>query len=317
LRIRVLGSAAGGGFPQWNCNCAQCRSVRAGDHRFRSRTQASIAVTAGGGRFVVLNASPDIRAQLAGFDGLHPSGDAPRGTPLAAVLLTNADIDHIAGLLTLRESQPLALYATRFVRDAVVEYNAVFSSISVTPGQSSWTIVSTEERSKPVIGVGGEDTGLSFQAIAVPGKLPAYLEAHLRARGEGLGIVRADEETIAYRIKDRESGRSMVYAPGIKAFEPALLAAFEESECIFIDGTCFTDDELDTLGIAAKTSTAMGHAPISGLGGSLEALRAIRARKIFIHINNTNPILDELSSARRAVTEAGFEVAFDGMEVEV
>jgi pyrroloquinoline quinone biosynthesis protein B len=310
----VLGSAAGGGFPQWNCRCVQCCGVRAGDDRFRPRTQASIALTADGERYVLINASPDIRQQVGAFGGLHPRGDRPRGTPIAALLLTNADIDHIAGLLTLRESQPLALYATRLVRDLIVEHNAVFRAIALAEKQSVWTRVEPGREPRPIRDPEGGDTGLSFRAISVPGKLPAYL---LQAPSSRVASHASDEETVAYRVVDPRSGRAIVYAPGIKRYTDELMRELASADCVLVDGTCFTDDELERRGISGKTSSAMGHAPISGKDGSMEALAGISARKIYIHINNTNPILDERSTERESVQRAGIEVAFDGMEIHV
>jgi pyrroloquinoline quinone biosynthesis protein B len=253
---------------------------------------------------VLINASPDIRAQILAFDRLAPQ-HAPRSTPIRAVLFTNADIDHVAGLLTLRESQPLALHATDRVRRAIVEDNAVLRSIALSPGQSTWRTVELARDPIALLGVGGEETGLWFEAFAVPGKAPAY-----RATPPD------PEDTIAYRIVDPAHGRSIVYAPGVKSLDAELLRRFERADVLFFDGTCFSDDELVRLAIAEKTSLSMGHMPIGGAEGSLEKLKAVPGvRRIYTHINNTNPILDEGSKERRIVEDAGLEIAYDGMEV--
>lgn len=307
MRVRVLGSGAGGGFPQWNCNCDNCRIVRSGSSRARARTQSSIAVSTDGLRWSLINASPDIRAQIESFDGLHAVG-SPRGTPIQAILLTNADIDHITGLLSLREFQPLCIYSTKQVMDWVLESNTVFRAIRLFPSQCTWKTVMTSDRHE-IIGVDGKESGLRYEAFTVQSKPPAYL----------MDLVSDwSEETIGYKITDAKSGRSFAYVPGIKQVDSDLLAVLDGCNCIFLDGTFWSDDELIKLRIAQKSALEIGHIPISGPGGSLAKLAGLRdVRKIFIHINNTNPILIEDSAERRAVEEAGWEVAFDGMDIEV
>ena len=307
MRVRVLGSGAGGGFPQWNCNCDNCRGFRSGSLRATARTQSSIALSADGARWYLINASPDIRQQINAFDGLFPN-HTPRGTPIHAILLTNADIDHIAGLLSLRESQPLCLYSTQQVQKWVLESNAIFRALCLSPTQCTWKTVSTSGQHE-LIGVDGKDSGLRYQAFAVPSKLPAYL----------MGLVSQwSEETVGYKITDGYSGRSLAYVPGIKQLDAAVAAMLGSCDCFFFDGTCWSDDELVAQGIAQKTALSMGHLPISGPDGSLAQLAGLRSvRRIYIHINNTNPLLIEDSPERRAVEEAGWEVAFDGMDFEV
>jgi pyrroloquinoline quinone biosynthesis protein B len=307
VRVRVLGSGAGGGFPQWNCNCDNCRSVRLGTHPAKARTQSSIAISADSVRWYLINASPDIRQQIESFDGLHPNG-SPRGTPIQAVLLTNADIDHIAGLLSLREFQPLCLYSTKQVQDWVLESNTVFRAIRLFPSQCIWKNVITSGQHE-IIGVDGRDSGLRYEAFPVPSKPPAYL----------MDLVTDwSEETIGYKITDSRSGRSLAYVPGTKQIDAELMALLGGCDCIFLDGTFWSDGELIDLGIAQKTGLAIGHIPISGPDGSLARLAALRhVRRIYIHINNTNPILIEDSPERRIVEQAGWEVAFDGMDLEL
>ncbi len=307
MRVRVLGSGAGGGFPQWNCNCDNCRGLRSGSRRAQPRTQSSIALSADGVRWYLINASPDIRQQIESFPGLHPKG-TPRGTPIHAVLLTNADIDHITGLLSLREFQPLCVYSTKQVQDWVLESNAVFRAIRLFPSQLTWKTVITSGQ-HPIIGIDEADSGLRYEAFAVPSKPPAYLEDL---------VSDWSEETIGYTIVDSASGRSLCYVPGIKQLDKSLMARLRASDCVFLDGTFWSDDELISLGIAKRTAVEIGHIPIGGPRGSLAALAGLRGvKRVYIHINNTNPILIEDSSERRVVEEAGWKVAFDGMDLEI
>jgi pyrroloquinoline quinone biosynthesis protein B len=255
----------------------------------------------------VINASPDIRQQINAFDGLFPR-TTPRGTPIQAVLLTNAEIDHIAGLLSLRESQPLCLYSTRQVRDWLLKSNAIFRAICLSPTQCAWRTVSTSGQHE-LIGVDGQDSGLRYEAFAVPSKPPAYL----------MGVVSQwSEGTIGYKITDACSDRSLAYVPAIKQIDANVAAVLSSCDCFFFDGTCWSDDELVVQRLAQKTALSMGHVPISGPDGSMAKLAGLRqVRKIYTHINNTNPLLIEDSPERRMVEEAGWEVAFDGMDFEV
>ncbi len=307
MRVRVLGSGAGGGFPQWNCNCANCKGFRSGTLHATARTQSSIALSADGNRWYLLNASPDIRQQINASACLAPRTE-PRDSPIQAVLLTNGEIDHIAGLLSLRESQPLCLYSTFQVQQWVLETNAVFRGLFRSPTPSLWKIVSTSERQE-IVGIDGKSSGLCYEAFVVPGKPPAYLT--------GL-VTEWNEATIGYKISDAASNRSLVYLPAIKHVDGAVITMLESCDCFFFDGTCWSDDELVLLGLSQKTSLSMGHVPISGPNGSLVQLASLqRARKIYTHMNNTNPLLIEGSPEQRVVAEAGWEVAFDGMEFDV
>jgi pyrroloquinoline quinone biosynthesis protein B len=306
MRIHVLGSAAGGGFPQWNCNCQNCSGVRRGSIRALARTQSSIAVSADGERWYLANASPDIRSQIESFGGLHPRRGA-RDTPIEAIILTNADVDHVAGLLSLRESQPLLIYATETVRGWVSGSNAIFRVLNVAPKQSRWEKIELNE-TRPLIGLDGNASEILFEAFTVPGKPPAYLGLHAGP----------DEATIGLRLIDERSGRSVAYVPGIKQIDSRLEEVLRGCDCILFDGTCWSDDELIAQGAGAKTALAMGHFPIGGPTGSLKNMAKVaQQRRIYIHINNTNPILDEDSEQRREVEAAGWEIAFDGMDFEV
>jgi pyrroloquinoline quinone biosynthesis protein B len=306
MRVHVLGSAAGGGFPQWNCNCRNCSGLRRGSIRATARTQSSIALSADGERWYLANASPDIRRQIESFAQLYPRRSA-RDTPIEAIMLTNADVDHVAGLLSLRESQPLLIYATETVRGWVIGSNAIFRVLNVAPIQSRCEKIELN-KTRPLIGLDGTASGILFEAFAVPGRPPAYL-------GLQAG---PDEATIGLRFIDERSRRSVAYVPGIKQIDSRLEQILRDCDCILFDGTCWSDDELIAQGAGSKTALAMGHLPIGGCDGSLKIMAKVDGqRRIYIHINNTNPILDEDSAERREVTAAGWEIAFDGMDFEV
>lgn len=306
MRVHVLGSGAGGGFPQWNCNCANCRNFRAGTVNAQARTQSSIAVSADNERWYLINAGPDIRHQIQTFPALAPKS-SPRHTPISAVLLTNAEIDHVAGLLSLRESQPLSLYATQQVQGWILETNAMFRTVCGPP-RCTWHTV-RYGGSHNLIGVDGKPSGLRYEAFTVPGRAPAYL----------LGRVSNwSEASIGYKFIEQRSGRSLVYLPGIKELDETVMPQLQSCDAFFLDGTCWTDDEMISVGLAQKTSVSMGHIPMTGPNGSLEQLASLHpVRKIYTHLNNTNPVLIEDSAERRAVEAAGWEVAFDGMDFEV
>ena len=263
-------------------------------------------MSADGERWYLANASPDIRQQIESFTQLHPRCGA-RDTPIEAITLTNADVDHVAGLLSLRESQPLLIYATETVRGWVIGSNAIFRVLSVAPKQSRWEKIELN-KTRPLIGLNGKAAGILFEAFAVPGKPPAYL-----------GLQHGpDEATIGLRFVDERSGRSVAYVPGIKQIDSRLAQILRSCDCILFDGTCWSDDELIAQGVGVKTALAMGHLPIGGPGGSLKNMaKVVGQRRIYIHINNTNPILDEDSAQRREVEAAGWEIAFDGMDFEV
>jgi pyrroloquinoline quinone biosynthesis protein B len=293
----VLGSGAGGGVPQWNCACENCTLARAGDPRVACRTQDSIAVTGRGDRWLLVNASPDIGAQLARFAPLHPRG--PRDTPIAAVALTNGDLDHVVGLLTLRESQPFAVLATERVRAGLVDRNAMLRTLARTPDQVAWR---TLELGREVI---LDDVGVGVAALAAPGKLPVHL----------VGLVEpSPEDNVALRIRDLASGKTVAVATAVGSLE-GIDALLGRADAVFFDGTFWTEDELIALGLGKARARDMAHVPIGGAGGSLERLAGLGGRRIFTHVNNTNPILREGSSERAAVEKAGWEVAFDGLEV--
>jgi pyrroloquinoline quinone biosynthesis protein B len=305
LRVRVLGSAAGGGLPQWNCGCERCVRARAGDPQVPPRTQPSIAVSADGVRWSIVNASPDVRDQLARFPGLHPR-PGTRDIPLDTIVVTNADVDHVLGLLVLRESLPHRIVSTPFVRNALLDHNALLRLL-----EPAWGIAKLDQAVML-----DRDGHLEARFFPVPGKVPTWL-AKLASN--------QPETTVGVRITDLRSGRRLVYAPGIAKLDAGTLAEFEAASCSFVDGTFFRNDELSSVRPGAPDATAMGHVPISGPGGSLPALAELRAAKpsgasgrvVYIHINNTNPILDAAAPEASLVQRAGIEIAMDGMELEL
>jgi len=291
--VRVLGSAAGGGFPQWNCGCPSCRAVRDGSRPARPRTQSSVAVSADRRRWFVLNASPDIRAQIEAFPPLRPRDK--RETPLRAVLLTDAELDHTLGLLLLREGGGLEVHATEAVRDVLYEGTSVLRTLEAY-GPVDW---------RPVVPGRTVFLGdLSYRAFDVPTDKPARF-------GGGTETGRV----VGYRLTDEASGRSLVYLPGVQRLTDAVRAELDGCACLLIDGTCWHDDELIRLGVGGKTARQMGHLAVEESLGPLAALPI--ERTIYVHINNTNPILLEDSPERRRVEAHGIEVAEDGLEVRI
>jgi pyrroloquinoline quinone biosynthesis protein B len=295
LTALVLGAAAGGGFPQWNCNCPVCALAWAGDARVAPRSQAGIAVSADGENWLLCNASPDLRAQILKTAALHPRRGL-RQSPIRAVLLTGAEIDQAAGLLTLRERQDVALYATPATLAAIAD-NPMFGALQ--PDRVRRHALSIGEKISPL-------TGLSLEVFAVPGKLPLYLEGEAPEIGES---------AVNVGVELTAGDRRLLYIPGAAGVTPAMRERMRRADAILFDGTLFTDDEMIALRAGEKTGMRMGHMPIEGPDGSLAALSDLTARRIFIHINNTNPILIDGSPARRRVEDAGFEVAFDGLEI--
>jgi pyrroloquinoline quinone biosynthesis protein B len=304
VRIRVLGSSAGGGFPQWNCGCVNCRGVRDGTIRAHPRTQESVALSADGRAWFVVNASPEIRAQIESFPPLHPR--EPRHSPIAAILLTNGDLDHCLGLFSLREGHPLVVYATERVRSGFVDGNVLFRTLQRFPGQVTWRVVKLG-REEDLAGRDGAPTGLTVEALAVPGKPPLHL----------MDTSASDpEDNVAFVIREASTRRSLVYASAVARVSPAVADAVDAHACLFFDGTFWSADELPVQGLGTKRAEDMAHVPIGGDAGSLRALARIRTpRRVYIHVNNTNPVLREDSAERAMVDAAGWDVAHDGMEI--
>ncbi len=306
MRIRVLGAAAGGGFPQWNCGCANCRGLRAGTLAARPRTQESVAVSADGAHWFLLNASPEIRQQIEAFPPLHPRD--PRHSPIQGIVLTNGDLDHCLGLLSLRESHPLVVYATERVRRGFTEGNVLYRTLERFPGQVTWRSLKLGREEELAL-AGGRPSGLTVEALALPGKLPIHLEG---------GLAPDPEDNVGLRVRETATGRLLAYLPAVGAPAPALQAALDGAACVFFDGTFWSSDELPGQGLGGKRAEEMAHWPIGGEGGSLPVLRGLpAARRIYIHVNNTNPVLREDSAERAAVAAAGWEVAADGLELDL
>ena len=306
MLIRVLGSAAGGGFPQWNCGCPNCRGVRAGDLHVTARTQECVAVSTDSAQWFLLNCSPEIRQQIESFPPLHPRG--PRHSPIAAILLTNADLDHCLGLLSLRESHPLVIYATDRLRHGFTDGNVLYRTLDRFPGQVTWRALKLG-REEELADVKGRPSGLLVEAVAMPGKLPIHLEA------DGTSD---PEDSVGFRIRERATGRILAYLSGVGGVTDAVRRAVEDADCVFFDGTFWSSDELPGLGLGTKRAEQMAHLPVGGPDGSLARLHGLAApRRIFIHVNNTNPLLRDDSPERATVESAGWEVARDGMEVRI
>jgi pyrroloquinoline quinone biosynthesis protein B len=294
LAAIVLGSAAGGAFPQWNCRCPVCALAWAGDSRVRPRTQTGLAVSAGDGHWTLINASPDLPSQIRATPALHPRG-ALRGSPIDAVVLTGAEIDQISGLLSLRESSPFTLYATP-ASHAAVAANAMYGAM----GMMARRAVNPGER---FMLTGGIEATL----FIVPGKLPLYLEGEAPELGT--------ESAASVGVELQREGACMVFVPGTAAVTPAMHERFARADVVLFDGTLFTDDEMIRTQTGQKTGRRMGHMQIDGDSGSLQALAGLSARRIFVHINNTNPVLIDGSAERRKVENAGWQLAEDGMEI--
>jgi pyrroloquinoline quinone biosynthesis protein B len=304
MRIKVLGAAAGGGFPQWNCGCPNCREVRAGSPGLEPRSQECIAVSADGERWFLLNASPEIRSQIESFVPLHPRG--PRHSPISALVLTNGDLDHCLGLLSLRESHPLVIYATDKVRRGFTEGNVLYRTLERFPEQVTWRVLEPGKEEE-LRGLDHVPSGLFLKAVPAPGKPPIHLE---RAAGSDPG------ENIGVVVRESRNGKRFAYFSAAAGITPPMRSELDQADCVFFDGTFWASDELIALGLSTKRAEDMAHLPVGGKGGSLAALAGLRAtRRIYIHINNTNPLLRP-RSPERAQAEAGrWEIARDGMEV--
>jgi pyrroloquinoline quinone biosynthesis protein B len=296
LTAIVLGAAAGGGFPQWNCNCATCRLAWSGDRRVKSRTQSSLAVSGDGYNWILLNASPDLRAQVQATPALQPRSDT-RDSPIAAVVLTGAEVDQLAGLLTLRERQAFTVFATAETMTAL-SANPIFGVLAADTVKRQ--IVG---RDAPFALPGG----MTAELFAVPGKVALYLEDD--------NPELAAETGVNVGVEVVHGSKRLAYVPGAAGVTAAVRARLDRADVVFFDGTLFVDDEMIKAGTGSKTGRRMGHISINGKGGTLAALAGLSNRRILTHINNTNPILIEGSAERRKVEAAGFEIAEDGMEI--
>jgi pyrroloquinoline quinone biosynthesis protein B len=312
VKILILGSAAGGGFPQWNCNCRNCDGVRKGTVQANSRTQSSIAVSADDVHWVLINASPDILTQIRATPALQPARTI-RDSGIVAVMLMDAQIDHVTGLLMLREGPQIPLYCTASVWDdlnnglPIAPVLAHYCGVQWCPVSSRANAERETEDTTAIIVPRVE--GIRFTPIELKSKAPPY-SPHRQAP--------KPDDNIGLLIENMATGKALFYAPGLGEIEPHVEQAMRKADCLLVDGTMWTDDEMIRMGLARKTAADMGHLYLSGPSGMIEMLDSIDSpRKILIHINNTNPILDENSMERAMLTEHGIEVAYDGMEISL
>lgn len=304
MLIEILGSAAGGGFPQWNCNCRNCQSVRSQAHGFKRRTQTQVAVSNDGHSWFLINASPDLRLQIEHTPALQPKNPG-RHSPIEGVLLTSADIDQIAGLLSLRELQPFRIYCAHSLRRILQEDNSVFGMLNRIPRQVCWRDIRVGERF-PLTSVIGNDSGICCEVFSLGNKYPVYVAPE---KGTTLD---PDEAHLGVMLNATSGGR-LAYVPAVPALNEQLLRHLETADLVLFDGTFWSDDELIRVQGSGATAGEMGHVPVSGPEGSLRKLAELRRpRKVFIHVNNTNPMLDESGSERRELLVEGWEVAEDG-----
>ena len=306
FRVVVLGAAAGGGVPQWNCGCEGCRAARANGHELQ-RTQASVAFSADGEHWFLINASPDLRQQLNATPQLHPKPGALRHTPVAGVILTNGEVDAVAGLLSMREGQPFTIYAHAKVL-AILKANSIFNVLN-----------EKNVRRRPVdIGKAfepelpdGSSSGIEVRPFAVPGKSAWYLEGQVHPGGDD-----GEGDTLGLKITDKATARSFCFLAACAEVTEALKAEIAGSALVFFDGTVWRDDEMIKAGLGNKTGRSMGHIAMSGEGGAIARLAGLDIdRKIFLHINNSNPALLPSSPERKAAEHAGWQIPADGTEI--
>ncbi|MDD0973384.1 pyrroloquinoline quinone biosynthesis protein PqqB [Pseudomonas fontis] len=303
MYIQVLGSAAGGGFPQWNCNCGNCKGYRDGTLRASARTQSSIALSDDGIHWVLCNASPDIRAQLQGFAPMQP-GRALRDSGINAIILLDSQIDHTTGLLSLREGCPHQVWCTDMVHQDLSSGFPLFNMLSHWNGGLEWKRIALEGSF-----VIDACPSLRFTPLPLRSAAPPYSPHRFDPHpGDNLGLI----------VEDLRSGARLFYAPGLGQVDAPLLQQMHSADCLLLDGTLWDDDEMQRRGVGSRTGREMGHLAQNGPGGMLQVLEAFpRQRKVLIHINNTNPILDEDSAERAELERRGIEVAFDGMSIEL
>ncbi len=301
LKILVLGSAAGGGYPQWNCNCETCSGHRNQSINSKARTQSSIAVSSDGTNWLLINASPDIGQQLRQCSQLQPARNL-RDTGITAVMLMDSQIDHTTGLLSLREHhQRLPVYCTKMVQQDLTSGFPVFTMLEHYCGVD-WKEITIQQSAFSIPGI----ASLEFIPLHIDSKAPPY-SPHRHDPHPG--------DNIAVTIRDTVTGRSVFYSPGLGGLQDSTRAAMKQADCLLVDGTTWTNDEMQTRGVGTKLASEMGHLAQSGSGGMMEELASHTTRKILIHINNTNPILDSDSTQRNQLHKQGIEVAEDGLEI--
>ncbi|HET7578604.1 MAG TPA: pyrroloquinoline quinone biosynthesis protein PqqB [Bacillales bacterium] len=307
MKIRVLGTAAGGGFPQWNCSCPNCSGHRDGTLAAHALLQSSLAISPNEKDWYLVNAGPDVRMQIESFSALHP-GPGIRKTPLRGVILTDAELDHTIGLLSLREGSSFTIYGTEAVRNSLQSAFPVFPMLK---NYCSWEWQSFDPDHPSILGDPAEEA-MTMTAVPVSKKPPLYARTHEKE-------VLSDEIwEVGLVLHNENSGRTLAYFPTLENVTPAIEEHLQKADILMVDGTFWSKNELVEMGATERGADRMGHLPIGGEAGTAEKLSALPAeRKIFIHINNSNPILREDSTERRELERLGFEVAFDGLEVEV
>ncbi len=302
MRVHLLGTAAGGAVPQWNCNCRNCGWARTVPGRVAARTQSCIAVSSDLARWFLVNASPDIRIQLESFPPLWPPSGVARGTAIAGVLLTSADLDHTLGLFNLRESGPLVVHASCAVRRTLVQ------GINIDAVLASYHGLEWREppgKLTPLRYPDGSASGIQYSAFAVPGKPPRYQTSATAAR----------DHVVGYRFVDDASGGRLVVIPDLAAFDDSVASLANDSDLLLLDGTFFDEDEMRRAGVGTATASQMGHLPVGGSQGSLARIAPmIHVERVYVHINNTNPMLGEDSPERAAVLAVGVKIGCDGMQ---
>ena len=307
MRTKILGSAAGGGFPQWNCACRNCSGFRRGSLKARARTQAQVAVSTSVTNWVLLNASPDLREQILAIPEFAPSVDS-KASPVSKIVLTSADVDSVMGLLHLREFQPLHIYCTSAVRRVLTEENSLFRVLNRSTPPAHWEILPLG-RLSPLVAPSGPATrdGLFCKAIPLFGDFPDYVSDSLRR------TLSQDEAVVGIQLFHKD--KLFFFAPSLPGIGEQWRSVVDESDFALLDGTFWTDNELIAMKRGKKSARDMGHLPLSGVNALLQhRFRPGKTRKVLMHINNTNPILDENSPEHRQVLDAGFEIAYDGME---
>ncbi|MFE1197394.1 pyrroloquinoline quinone biosynthesis protein PqqB [Streptomyces olivaceoviridis] len=304
MLLQVLGTAAGGGIPQWNCACPGCSGARA--HPGRRRRHASLAVRADEGRWYLVNATPDIGDQIEAHPVLHP-GPGPRQTPVAGVVLTDAELDHTLGIGRLREADGVEILATAPVREAVdtrLRLGAVLSPYTTLTWRELPCRGAQPLHADPGVPAG---SGVRISAVPVSGKRPRY----------AADAPDDDSWVVALRLYDPATGGTALYAPAVAAWSDALHRAAAEADCVIVDGTFWDDEEPRRTGISPRTATGMGHLPVDGPGGTAGILAALSARCLYTHLNNTNPLVDPAAPQAKRLARLGIEVAEDGMVIEL
>jgi pyrroloquinoline quinone biosynthesis protein B len=309
MRVKILGSAAGGGFPQWNCACVNCRAVRAGTFQGKPRTQTQVAITEDGLSWFLLGASPDLRTQIEATPELHPRR-GPRHSPIAGIALANADLDHLLGLLLLRELQPLRIHSTAAVRRILCEDNSMFGMLHRIPDQAVWTDFESGKEFS-LRDAQGADSAIRCRAWSLSTHYPSYVTAGRQSQ------LSPGEASLGFFIYSN-SGSRFAYMPAVPRVDKALLAEIEACDVLLFDGTFWSNTELMRVSVeprTGQTARQMGHVRVEETLVELAGLR--RPRKIFVHINNTNPMLDEASAEHRQVRDAGWEIAEDGWQFDL